>query len=83
VSSRVRGTRLRADFGFWILDGEILTRANLAPGRSVHMKGAKGVIRGKTWRWEKWISWAGVGGEGGDGSACVAGEADSFEIGHF
>ena len=47
------------------------------------MKGAKGVIRGKTWRWEKWISWAGVGGEGGDGSACVTGEADSFEIGHF
>ena len=27
------------------------------------------------------ISWG--GGEGGDGSACVAGEADGFETGHF
>ena len=27
------------------------------------------------------ISWG--GGEGGDGAACVAGEADGFEIGHF
>ena len=26
-------------------------------------------------------SWS--GGEGGDGSACVAGDADGFEVGHF
>ena len=26
-------------------------------------------------------SWG--GGEGGDGAACVAGEADGFEVGHF
>ena len=45
------------------------------------MKGAKGVIRGETWRWKKWISWG--GGEGGEGSARVAGEADGFEVGHF
>jgi len=63
------------------LDGESLTRVNLAPARSVDMKGAKGVIRGETWRWKKWISWG--GGEDGDGSACVAGEADGFEVGHF
>ena len=54
---------------------------NLAPAQSVDMKGAKGVIRGETWRWKKWISWG--GGEGGDGSACVAGDANGFEVGHF
>ena len=54
---------------------------NLAPARGVDMKGAKGVIRGETWRWKKWISWG--GGEGGDGAAGVAGEADGFEIVHF
>jgi len=45
------------------------------------MKGAKGVIRGETWRWKKWISWG--RGEGGSGSTCVAGDADGFEVGHF
>ncbi len=38
------------DFGFWILDGEILTRVNLVTAQRVHMRGAKGVIRGETWR---------------------------------
>jgi hypothetical protein len=50
VSSRVRGTRLRADFGFWILDGEILTRVNLVTARRVHMWGAREVIRAEAWR---------------------------------
>ena len=61
------------------------------------MRGAKGVIRGETWRdpasllisrirMEIYraggkISWG--GGEGGDGAASVAGEADRFEVGHF
>ena len=97
MSSRVRGTRLRADFGFWILDGEILTRVNLVTARRVHMWGAREVIRAEAWRdpaslltarirmelrraGEK-SSWG--GGEGGEGSACVFGEADGFEVGHF
>jgi len=74
-----------------------LTRLNLAPARSVDMRGAKGVIRGETWgdpaslltsrirkelrRAGERISWG--GGEGGDGSARVAGDADGFEVGHF
>ena len=58
-----------------------MTRVNLAPARSGDMKGAKGVIRGETWRWKKWISWGGC--EGGSGSTCVAGEADGFKISHF
>ena len=57
-----------------------MTRVNLGPARSVDMKGAKGVIRGETWREER-NSWG--GGEDGDGSACVAGDADGFEVGHF
>ena len=85
------------DFGFWILDGEILTRVNLVTAQRVHMRGAKGVIRGESWRDPASLlasrirmelrragersSW--VGGEGGEGSAGVAGEADGFEIGHF
>ena len=58
-----------------------MTRVNLGPARCVDMRGEKGVIRGKTWRWKKRISWGGC--EGGSGSTCVAGETDSFEISHF
>ena len=63
------------------MDGESLTRVNLAPARSVDMKGAKGVTRGETWRWKKWISWG--RGEGGSGPTCIASEEDRFEVGHF
>ena len=61
------------------------------------MRGAKGVIRGETWRDPASLltsatqeelgrvgersSWG--GGEGGAGSTGVAGEADGFEAGHF
>ena len=85
------------DFGFWILDGEILTRVNLVTAQRVHMRVAKGVIRGEAWsdpaslltsrirmelcRAGEKISWG--GGEGGEGSPSVAGEADGFEVDHF
>ncbi len=61
------------------------------------MRGAREVIRAETWRDPaslltsrirmelrragKKSSWG--GGEGGEGSACVFGEADGFEVGHF
>ena len=38
-------------------------------------------LRGGIRRAGEKSSWG--GGEGGDGSACVAGEADGFEFGHF
>jgi len=61
------------------------------------MRGARVVIRAETWldpaplltsqirmelrRAGEKSSWG--GGEGGEGSACVAGEADGLEFGHF
>ena len=74
-----------------------MTRLNLAPARSVDMRGAKGVIRGEKWRDPasllasrirmelsragERISWG--RGKVGSDPTCVAGEANRFEVGHF
>ena len=79
------------------MDGESLTRVNLAPARSAYMRGEKGVICGEKWRDPASLvtsrirmelcraggksSWG--GGKSGVSPAGVLGQADCFKIGHF